>query len=529
MRSLKSISIFLLFLAVNLSVQRALNAGDAEFSFDDASHYVSSSMIHDWLLSGQYSDPMGYAIAYHVRFPLVGIGLWGPAYYIVEAFWMILAGTGKASVLLLSAGMTAAICGIVASLAAKRANWVLGIAAGCAVAASGTVAPITSSLMLDTPIALASLLAALAYSAFLKEGRWQYSLLFGLLAVFALLIKGNAFSLGLFVVLAAALSGRWRLMLRPAFWIPAPIVLLVAGPWYLKTYPLLSQGFRYKLGLDYTRQALPANIGILAASLGIPIALLSLCGAWRVLRQRNDPLGACMLALTLSVLLFQSIAPAALEPRYMIPALPGLVLLAADGAMFLAGLARSGRALVLALCVAGMLLPPAWSLWSAAPRPKLGQIEASRAALAYVSQTNPVILVAADSPAENAAVSELAFADPRRPSLFVLRGSRLLGGGGYNRSDYRPLYNSVDQVRDILEQYQIPLIILTTSGASQEWAHVSQVEQVVAGDPAHWQRVWSGQGDLERNTSIYIRRDMSVASVDVGRLTSLAAPHRSVH
>ena len=68
-------------LAVVIALQFAWNAQNSEFwHTDDGSHYVSSAMIASWLHSG-FVAPLSFALDYQAHYPLVGIGLWGPAFY----------------------------------------------------------------------------------------------------------------------------------------------------------------------------------------------------------------------------------------------------------------------------------------------------------------------------------------------------------------------------------------------------------------------------------------------------------------
>ncbi len=73
----------------------------------------------------------------------------------------------------------------------------------------------------------------------------------------------------------------------------------------------------------------------------------------------------------LATLIFQSIVPAALEPRYVTPALPWLVVLAGLG---LVGLVRAGRIQQVVAAVLGALalIPTALGLWHLSPKPDIG-------------------------------------------------------------------------------------------------------------------------------------------------------------
>jgi hypothetical protein len=79
-------------------------------------------------------------------------------------------------------------------------------------------------------------------------------------------------------------------------------------------------------------------------------------------------------------------------------------------------------------------------------KPKLGLIEAARAIRSHLIAANPSVLIATDGAEEGAAVAELALDDSGRPSLYAIRGSRLLGGGGYNTEPVITFRASTTQV-----------------------------------------------------------------------------------
>ncbi len=139
------VATLLLFTALVVLLQIGQRAYYGEFDNDDASHLVSSMLLHDWILSGQLRAPLDYALAYHAHYPLVGIGHWAPAWYGIEALWMLLAGTTKPSVLLFCALTTAGLSSLLAFAVARRVNFATGLAAGALFAAAGSVAISSSS------------------------------------------------------------------------------------------------------------------------------------------------------------------------------------------------------------------------------------------------------------------------------------------------------------------------------------------------------------------------------------------------
>ena len=77
------------------------------------------------------------------------------------------------------------------------------------------------------------LLAMAAYARYLERERTADALVFGLCAAMALLVKYNALALALVPPLCVILTGRHYLWRSKSLWLPAGVVLIIAGPWYL--------------------------------------------------------------------------------------------------------------------------------------------------------------------------------------------------------------------------------------------------------------------------------------------------------
>jgi hypothetical protein len=476
-----------LLAALTVASQLRAGAYGGDLGADEASHYASGLMIHDYLRHGLGTSPEHFLIAWHSHYPLIGIGHWGPLYYVVEAAWMLLAGTTVGSALALSAVIVVATGMIVFVLAAK---WV-GVLTGMLTAAAFVISPIvqteSATVMLDVPIALLCLLAALAYAMWMRTLSWKPAVAFSLLAAAAMLVKGNAGCLALVPPLAVLISRRWDLLRRWTFWCPVPITGVLVVPWYLLTYGLVEAGFRYGFGWTYIRDALRANFVFLLQGAGPGLLIAAVLGLLALFRggPRRDPALVVLGALLVAVCLFQTLVPAAIQARYLAPALPPLLVLAA----WLVGglLARPfWRGAVVGLLVL-TLLPAALP---AQPKLRYGMVAAARAVWAAQPAAGPEVLIAADGAAEGAAVAALAADDPKRPSLFAIRGSRLLGGGGYNRADYLPRYATPRDAMAAIDAYRIPLVLLRTCDKGNEWAHVNQVREDVRLFPERWSVLW---------------------------------------
>jgi hypothetical protein len=141
--------------------------------------------------------------------------------------------------------------------------------------------------------------------------------------------------------------------------------------------------------------------------------------------------------------------------------------------------------------------------------------------------SNPVVLIALPADAEGPAIAALAQDDAHRPSLFAVRGSRLLGGGGYNNQDYVPLYRTESEVRDAIDRFAIPLVLFGTRHQPNEWKHLQQIEALAAQSPDRWKLVDSWHaGDLQ--LALYWVEGNTSRIADTAALVRLSGPHHLV-
>ena len=77
----------------------------------------------------------------------------------------------------------------------------------------------TGMVMLEHLVTLFSLLAVLRFAKFFSTGSVRDGLLFGVMAVLAILTRGSAWSLGFVPVLVMVLTWRFQLLSRPALWV----------------------------------------------------------------------------------------------------------------------------------------------------------------------------------------------------------------------------------------------------------------------------------------------------------------------
>jgi hypothetical protein len=527
-----------LLLMVVVGLQYVAGAYGAEFTDDDASHYISGLLIYNFLRAGQLQSPVQYLQIFHSHYPLVGIGHWGPLYYFVEAIWMLVFSSNRVSVLLLSAVVTAATALSCYVFLARR----LGRPGAAFVALALILCPIVQEssrkLMLDMPVTFLCLLSMFSYVRYLNTGYARHAVIFGVLAGAGMMVKGNAACLALLPLFAILIGRRFDLLRQPSFWSPALIVLLITGPWYLLTYGLVSQGFRFSWGVNYVLTASASNSQILLTAVGPVVLIFAVIGFFAVVAAPSDHKSSdswlvCTAALLGAVLTFQTLVPAAIEDRYLAPALPPLLILAVWGWRS-AGIWiieripawRSQFRLSQSIGLAGILvlaisfLPQALETQKS---PQRGLIEAASAVWANLRRENPSVLVATDPPGEGASIVELAMADPNRPSLFAVRGSRLLGGGGYNDGDYLPRFETPAEVMAAIDDYAIPLVLVSARNDNKQWTHLRQIAQAQQLYPDRWELIYRDTRASPEVLLFRIRGNDN-RNADFARLTALSGP-----
>src|SRR5207249_5074802 len=122
-------------------------------------------------------------------------------------------------------------------------------------------------------------IATLFFWRYLKTENARDSLLFGVLASLAILVKYNALSLALLPLFALLLTRRFRLVRKFSFWLPAVVVMLLCGPWYVVQWHLVQYAMEPKPGLADIPPAMWANTVSMIKLIGLPLLALAALGA----------------------------------------------------------------------------------------------------------------------------------------------------------------------------------------------------------------------------------------------------------
>jgi hypothetical protein len=135
--------------------------------------------------------------------------------------------------------------------------------------------------------------------------------------------------------------------------------------------------------------------------------------------------------------------------------------------------------------------------------PHLGYAEVA-SAITRPGQAREIILTAGTPEREGMAVSEIAMRD-RRPGRYVLRGSKVLATSTWVGTNYRPLYETAEQVLQGLDKIGASTVILQAD-APAGVPHYRLLSEALQSAPSVWNR-WSDSAwaSYEQHVLVYRR------------------------
>jgi Dolichyl-phosphate-mannose-protein mannosyltransferase len=473
---------------------------------DEAAHFMTGLMIHDYVVSGIRTAPLDFAKNYYAHYPKLAFGIWPPLFHVMEAAWMVLISPSKASVLLMLSGITALLAFLLFRTVERRYGFAAGICAGLLLISTPIMQQSTSLVMVDSSVALFSFLAIIRFGRFLDSARWQDSAMFGVWASAAILSKYNGVALAFVPPLCAAFTGQWHLMRRGSTWLAAGVVLVICGSWYLPMWRLVAYAAEPVPRFATVLPAMQANTAALAGIMGIPLLIVAGAGMVLTLRRgrtiptRNQGIWFPAAALIVSCWAFHSITTQDPEPRYLLPALAPLILFLAAG---IHGLSRRFR-LPAALLAFGLSVVYAAGSFTLMRTPHLGYAEV---ASDISKQRDPglgIILADGAAESEGMAVSEIAIRE-RRPAHYVLRGSKMLARSTWMGANYHPLYQTPERVLQALDAAGVSAVILQTD-APADIPHHRMLADALHSATGTWTR-WADRAwaHSEGNLMVYRR------------------------
>lgn len=461
-------------------------------------------MARAYLLDFPWPSPMPFAQRFYDSYPMIGIGHWPPLFYLAQGLWMALFGGSVASALLLMALFTAATAAVLVWISEP----LVGVPIASALGLVFLIAPLTEkyarAVMAEMPLTLLALLAAVAYARYLSTRRTGDAVWFGVAASAAILTKPNGLALALLPPIAVALARQPRIIAKRSFWIPALIVLIVCGPWYVLTARMASDGWSTSYDPSWLlRNPITSNAIDTLGVLGVPILLLAGAGAWLALSGRAGDgedanardRAAVMAALALSTWIFISVIVPVRGDRHLLPVLPPLLFFAGIACRRIAGGASAPWRRALAAAVAIVAIAP---VGMAAVRlaPK---VDEGTAVVVAAIESDPeldggAILVSSEGFGEGTFIATLAARDRGRQNR-VLRASKVLSTSNWGGGDYQLTYATPADVDAALRRLQVVAIVLDTRRAPGPHAlHHQQLLDMMSRYPAHWQAMPSAAG-----------------------------------
>lgn len=459
---------------------------------DESSHYVTGLMVHDYLRAGMAESPVAFARQFYLHFPLIGIGHWPPLFYLLEGMWMLVAGTSRSSDLVLIAIIAALLSFELYRLSRPYAGRWGAFFVGLWLLMVPVMRWSDDLIMLDVFAALTILLASVQFGRFMETERARDSILFGVAAGLAFLAKPAALCLVFVPAMAILLSGRYRLLRKPALWYAVPVVAILVAPWYYYTLPLAFYGHN-TLSLQ---QGLAENFPLFFRQIWYETSFLGVLGLvgigiW-VSRARKGLSGveASVAVLPAAVLLSILVAHVDLEPRYIIPAIAPLLIAACVVPQTLARIRQRTRIPLIALLIAttsffGISRMPA--LLDNAP----GVGDLASTALRTAPPTGTTMLVVAPTAArEGRIMAELAMRSSNRSLNVVVRATKLLADVDWNATSYKPYAQSPDEMLRILDRSGVDLLLIDVTGKIPSvWSHYDFAVELPSLDPARFQQI----------------------------------------
>lgn len=487
--------VFLLILLVTLSLQRLSGAHSAAFGGhpDEASHYVTAVMVRDYVARGLPGNPVTFAKDFYLHYPRVAFGLWPPLFHLLSGMWMLAFGTNRTSIMFLLVAFTTAWAFIFYKISRPALGTTGAAVAAILLVLLPSTQESTSQVMLDLPVAVIMLLAMAAYARYLESDRAADALVFGVCAAMALLVKYNALALALVPPLCVILTGRHYLWRSKNFWLPAAVVLVIDGPWYLMMRHLGI--YAANLG-SHTPTLLRAIIGNLTNTVliaGPVVFVFAVAGSVLVrsdVRRGLDDgsrklssLYVVSVAMVLSLFIFHTVIYRSYL-RYFLPAAPALLILSRPALDYLHSFFRKRTALTAAtLClVVGVHLATTFGV---SLKQTSAYVKAADTVISSGLAHNGAVLVSADAEGEGMLTAEFVMRD-RRPDHYVVRASKVLATQDAMGDNYELKYHTPEQIMTVLDSIPVAIVVTQQCPKGKCGEHENLLKQAATLYPDRW-------------------------------------------
>ena len=488
---LRGAAVFLIILLVTLSLQWGSGAHSAAFGAepDEASHYVTGVMVHDYIARGLPGNPVTFAKDFYIHYPRVAFGLWPPLFHLSSGVWMLAFGTSRTSILFLLVAFTTAWA-FIFYLISRRALGTIGAAVGAVLLVLlPTTQKNTATVMLEIPLAVMMLLAIAAYARYLERERIADALVFGVFAAAALLVKYNALALALVPPLSVILTGKHYLWRSKSFWLPVPVVLVIAGPWYVAMRHLGMYAAELGSRTPTLMALLAGNARNMIVVAGPVVFVLAVFGSvlmrLNLRRQSEDSnsLYVVAAAMILAVFIFHCLTHR-VYLRYFLPAAPALMLLSRPSLEYLHSFLRKRTAVTL-LALSLLVGVHVAATFGVPLKQTRAYIKAADAVMSSGLPHNGAVLVSADAEGEGMLTAEFVMRD-RRPDHYVVRGSKLLASQTLMGDKYELKYHTPEQIMMVLDSIPIAIVVAQRCPKGKCTEHENLLTEAATLYPERW-------------------------------------------
>lgn len=536
---------FALVLSLVVAIQFQQGAYDRDVAThpDEAAHFVTGVMVHDYLSSGLAEKPMPFAEDYYQRYPKVALGHWPPGFYAMQAVWYLVFGVSKWAATLLVGTIAAALIWCLFHEMSRQHSTVVALLALAVFVGQPLVRNHCMLIMADMAACLATVLAVFAFCRFLVSQSLLHIGCFAIWSIVAILTRPSAMALALFVPLCLLITGRFSVLKNWRLWMGGLTIAIMTAPWYCWTWNsgmgLHSHG-NVETMISRTIHS-NADYGVrasLSSSLSWWLVAISLLGAIAAFfdatprspdqdKAKFDAKGA--IALCLATVGFIFLSPISSGPRYFLPALAGATILFAYGlssVVFLGDrLIRNGRIAkgISWLAACGLSILTINDAPGAIERRVTGY---SIAADVFAEPKHQhVILISSHSPGagsigEGAFIVERLLRDRKR-SDYVFRASKILSESNWSNSRYRLKFATREQVDDFLKTTPVHFIVIDDYLSDESPPHHQLLKDAVKASSRDFSLVAQSEVTYTGNGSagsIRVYKNLSVPDLPSGNL-----------
>jgi hypothetical protein len=413
-------------------------------------------------------------------------------FYIMQAGWMFVFGDSPGAVILLIIVMTAALAFLLyRTVRLEYGSALAGLGSAILFLCLPVVQEYGRMIMADLPVALFSFGAMLAWADFMSTERRRSALVFAILAVTAILTKGNGYAVVFIPPVSIALSRRWDLLKKRDLWLSAALIGVLTVPWNIVTRDLIVPTMQHAFGIGFLRHGGAFYLLKLIQAPGIGVTLFALIGLLvnailPIGSSGVKPLWASAFGMLAGSEIFHSVVPAGLEPRYLLGSFAVYILFMVAGINWVARklsahIRRSYAAAIFAALVGGIFFATVFEI----PQKRhFGFDEVAAALLREPAFAKARILCSSSADGEGLLISEIAHRE-RRPGHIVTRATQMLARMGWNGQDYEMLAHTPEEVEDRLGAIPADVVVLDrTPGV--DVPHHQLLLKTISNDP-RWQ------------------------------------------